>query len=93
MTRSGWSGFYVGTYSYRNHHQLPETLMANSLVVKAARLIGAGDISGAEFALVSLVDTEGDHALVEVLEELPPKDGGLQLILFSRPVEVSNLLI
>ncbi|MDB5800458.1 MAG: hypothetical protein JWL63_1397 [Rhodocyclales bacterium] len=48
--------------------------MSNSLVVKAARLIGAGDISGAEFALVSLVDTEGDHALVEVLEELPPKD-------------------
>jgi len=48
--------------------------MSNALVVKAARLIGAGDISGAEFALVSLVDAEGDHALVEVLEELPPKD-------------------
>lgn len=48
--------------------------MANSLVVKAANLIGAGDIAGAEFALVSLVDTEGDNALVEVLEQLPPKD-------------------
>jgi hypothetical protein len=48
--------------------------MTNSLVVKAASLIRAGDIEGAEFALVSLVETEGDHALVAVLEELPPKD-------------------
>jgi hypothetical protein len=48
--------------------------MSNALVVKAAQLIGAGDIAGAEYALVSLVDAEGDHALVEVLEELPPKD-------------------
>jgi hypothetical protein len=48
--------------------------MSNSLVVKAANLIRAGDIAGAEFALVRLAETDGDHALVAVLEELPPKD-------------------
>lgn len=48
--------------------------MTNALVVKAASLIRAGDIAGAEFALVSLAETEGDHALVAVLNDLPPKD-------------------
>ena len=68
--------------------------MANSLVVKAARLIGAGDISGAEYALVSLVDTEGDHALVEVLEELPPKDLLAVIREFDASKEsVINLLV
>ncbi|MFC6521665.1 hypothetical protein ACFQAT_20105 [Undibacterium arcticum] len=42
--------------------------------MKAANLVRAGDIAGAEFALVSLAETEGDRALVAVLEELPPKD-------------------
>jgi hypothetical protein len=68
--------------------------MSNSLVVKAARLIGAGDISGAEYALVSLVDTEGDHALVEVLEELPPKDLLAVIREFDASKEsVINLLV
>lgn len=48
--------------------------MSNELVVKAASLIRAGDIAGAEFALVSLAEAEGDHALVAVLEQMPPKD-------------------
>ena len=48
--------------------------MSNELVVKAANLIRAGDIAGAEFALVSLAESDGDHALVAVLEEMPPKD-------------------
>ena len=48
--------------------------MSNELVVKAASLIRAGDIAGAEFALVSLAEAEGDRALVAVLEEMPPKD-------------------
>jgi hypothetical protein len=48
--------------------------MTNSLVVKAASLIRDGDIAGAEYALVNLADTEGDYALVAVLEALPPKD-------------------
>jgi hypothetical protein len=48
--------------------------MTNAIVVKAASLIRAGDIHAAEYALVSLVETEGDHALVAVLEEMPPKD-------------------
>jgi hypothetical protein len=42
--------------------------------VKAASLIREGDIAGAEYALVNLADTEGDYALVAVLEALPPKD-------------------
>lgn len=48
--------------------------MTNALVVKAASLIHSGDIAGAEYALASLVETEGDHALVAVLDDLPPKD-------------------
>ncbi|NKI70932.1 hypothetical protein GN109_16025 [Collimonas pratensis] len=48
--------------------------MTNALVVKAANLIRDGDIAGAEFALVSLAETEGDYALVAALETLPPKD-------------------
>jgi hypothetical protein len=48
--------------------------MSNELIVKAASLIRAGDIAGAEFALVSLAESDGDHALVAVLEEMPPKD-------------------
>jgi hypothetical protein len=48
--------------------------MSHALVVKAANLIRAGDIAGAEFALVSLAESDGDHALVAVLEEMPPKD-------------------
>ena len=48
--------------------------MTNALVVKAANLIRNGDIAGAEFALVSLAETEGDYALVAALETLPPKD-------------------
>lgn len=48
--------------------------MSNSLIVKAANLIRSGDIAGAEYALVSLAESDGDHALVAVLEELPPKD-------------------
>lgn len=43
-------------------------------VIKASALVHAGDIPAAEAALTALVDTEGDHALVAVLDELPPKD-------------------
>ena len=48
--------------------------MSHALVVKAADLIRAGDIAGAEFALVALAESDGDRALVAVLEEMPPKD-------------------
>ena len=43
-------------------------------ILKASALIHAGDIAAAESALSELVDTEGDHALVAVLDDLPPKD-------------------
>src|SRR5450830_1610275 len=45
-----------------------------ALIEKTQTLIAAGDIVGAEFALVELADTEGDAALMVVLEQLPPKD-------------------
>ena len=45
-----------------------------ALIAKTQSLIAAGDIVAAEAALVELADTEGDHALVAVLEQLPPKD-------------------
>lgn len=48
--------------------------MKHPAVIKASALIHAGDISAAESALTELVETEGDHALVAVLDELAPKD-------------------
>jgi hypothetical protein len=45
-----------------------------ALIEKTQSLIAAGDIVGAEYALVELADTEGDGALMLVLDQLPPKD-------------------
>ena len=45
-----------------------------ALIEKTQTLIAAGDIVGAEFALVELADAEGDAALMVVLGLLPPKD-------------------
>ncbi len=45
-----------------------------ALITKTQSLIAAGDIVGAESALVELADTEGDAALMVVLDQLPPKD-------------------
>ena len=45
-----------------------------ALIAKTQSLIAAGDIVGAESALVELADTEGDNALMVVLEQLPAKD-------------------
>lgn len=45
-----------------------------ALIEQTQSLIAAGDIVGAESALVALADAEGDHALMLVLEQLPPKD-------------------
>ena len=45
-----------------------------ALIEKTRSLIAAGDIAGAESALMALADTDGDGALVVVLEQLAPKD-------------------
>ena len=45
-----------------------------ALITKTQTLIAAGDIAGAEGALVELADSEGDAALMVVLEQLPAKD-------------------
>ena len=45
-----------------------------ALIEKTRSLIAAGDIGGAESALTELADTDGDGALVVVLEQLAPKD-------------------
>lgn len=45
-----------------------------ALIAKTRSLIAAGDIVAAESALVELADTEGDSALMVVLEQLTPKD-------------------
>ena len=45
-----------------------------ALIAKTQSLIASGDIVGAESALVEPADTEGDGALMVVLEQLPPKD-------------------
>ncbi|MDP2028853.1 MAG: hypothetical protein Q8K12_04380 [Thiobacillus sp.] len=44
------------------------------VVLKSSQLILAGDIVGAENALVDIADQHGDHALVSILDELQPKD-------------------
>lgn len=45
------------------------------LVIKETReLILAGEISKAEACLVVIAEQEGDHALIEVLDEMAPKD-------------------
>jgi hypothetical protein len=43
-------------------------------LVKAHNLIKSGDIVGAESALATLAETEGDRALVLALDQFPPKD-------------------
>ncbi len=45
-----------------------------ALIARTQSLIAAGDIVGAESALVELADAEGDGALMVVLEQLPAKD-------------------
>ena len=45
-----------------------------ALIEKTQTLIAAGDITGAEGALVELADAEGDAALMVVLAQLPAKD-------------------
>ncbi|MEI8325009.1 MAG: hypothetical protein WCH44_06510 [Betaproteobacteria bacterium] len=45
-----------------------------ALIKNTQSLIAAGDIVGAEAALVELADAEGDRALMVVLEQLAPKD-------------------
>ena len=45
-----------------------------ALITKTQSLIAAGDIVGAESALAELADSDGDGALVVVLDALPAKD-------------------
>jgi len=54
--------------------ETPKMTKHLALIEKTQTLIAAGDIVGAESALVALADTEGDAALMVVLEQLPPKD-------------------
>lgn len=60
--------------------------MTHSVVLQAASLIQTGDIVGAEVLLTSLVETDGDQALVEVLDEMPAKD----LLAVIREYDVSK---
>ena len=48
--------------------------MTHLVVVEAHKLILSGDIVRAEAVLTALVETEGDHALIEVLDDIPSKD-------------------
>lgn len=48
--------------------------MKHPVVLKTSQLILAGDVKGAEMALANIADTEGDDALVEVLDQVAPKD-------------------
>ena len=48
--------------------------MTHPVVQETIKLILAGDVAGAEHALVAIADEEGDDALVAILDEIPPKD-------------------
>jgi len=48
--------------------------MTHPVVLKTSQLILAGDLKGAETALATIADTEGDSALVEVMNDIAPKD-------------------
>ncbi len=48
--------------------------MTHPVVLKTSQLILAGDLKGAETALANIADAEGDHALVEVMNDIAPKD-------------------
>src|SRR3982751_1806685 len=73
----GWSSRALTPKTDASKHDLEgKTLMTKhlALIEKTQSLIAAGDIVGAEAALVGLADAEGDAALMVVLEQLPPKD-------------------
>lgn len=46
----------------------------HQVVLVSSEMIQAGDIDGAERALVAVADQAGDNALVAVLDEMPPRD-------------------
>ncbi|MEO8598812.1 MAG: hypothetical protein ABI656_03180 [bacterium] len=55
-------------------------------LLKAQGLVRIGDIVGAEHALVTLAETEGDYALVVALDDLPPSD----LLAIIREYDISK---
>jgi hypothetical protein len=68
--------------------------MNHPVLLKAEKLIRVGDIVGAEAALVSLVESEGDDALVVALDDFPAKDLLAVLRDFDSSREsVVNLLV
>jgi hypothetical protein len=60
--------------------------MKHPAVIKTAQLVLAGDIKAAEKALSHVAETEGDGALVELLDQLAPKD----LLAIMREIDGSR---
>jgi hypothetical protein len=46
----------------------------HQIILRSAEMIHAGDIAGAEKALVAVADQAGDLALVSLMDEMQPKD-------------------
>lgn len=68
--------------------------MSHPVLVRAGRLIHLGDIVGAEAALASLAESDGDDALVVALDDFPAKDLLAVLRDFDSSREsVVNLLV
>jgi hypothetical protein len=64
------------------------------VVLKSSQLILAGDIAGAEKALVAVADQDGDYALVSLLDDLQPKDLLAVMREFDSSMEsVVNMLV
>lgn len=64
------------------------------VISKTSKLILSGEIASAERALVEIAESDGDHALVKVLDEIPAKDLVSILREFDSSKEsVINLLV
>ena len=73
---------------------LKEQELTHPAIIKTSALVNAGDLAGAERTLMAIAEHEGDHALVTVLDEVPPKD----LLAIMREFDASresaiNLLV
>jgi hypothetical protein len=54
--------------------EFKEHAVMHPVVTKTSALVRAGDLASAERALTAIAEDEGDHALISVLDQVPPKD-------------------
>ncbi len=63
--------------------------MTHPIVTTVSGMVYEGDIESAERALVRIADQEGDRALAQIIEEMPPRD----LVAILREHDASHMSI